>query len=293
MVAAVIGLAVVAQVGTGAKRPTTLPKGHPATRVAIDPTPPAGERVAMGEGVELFVPEGTRVDRAEGVDLVVHLHGAAWAPQQQFVRSGREGVLVTVTLRGLSSVYGGRFKETGSFGKLLGEAEGALAKEAGKAVKVRRVTVTSFSAGYGGVREFLKDPAAFERIDEIVLADSLHTGFVGDVNRRKLEEPLMEPFVRFAREAAGGRKVMVVSHSEVRPAGYASTTETADYLIRAVGGRRQKVDEPWPGVMRVVSRYEKGNLRMLGFAGEDHVGHLHAIGLLLGVGDHVGRFKER
>ena len=52
----------------------------------------------------------------------------------------------------------------------------------------------------------------------------------------------MDGFRRFALEAAAGRKTFVLTHSAQVPEGYASTTETADFLIRAVGGEPEKTD---------------------------------------------------
>ena len=94
----------------------------------------------------------------------------------------------------------------------------------------------------------------------------------------------MEGFLKFAREAAAGRKCMILSHSAQRPEGYASTTETADYLISQLGGKRQDVSEAWAGGLQLTSRFRTGRLEIYGFAGDagtDHLKHLQNFALWL------------
>jgi hypothetical protein len=65
---------------------------------------------------------------------------------------------------------------------------------------------------------------------------TLRAKYAGDPAAHRVDTELMAGFVRFAREAAAGRKAMLLTHSAQVPEGYASTTETADFLIAAVGG---------------------------------------------------------
>src|SRR5439155_17250581 len=81
--------------------------------------------------------------------------------------------------------------------------------------RVRRVIVSSFSAGFGGVREMLKDPATFARIDALVMADSLYAGYAGDPAKRQVDPKLMEGFVKFAEDAAAAKKWFILSHCDL------------------------------------------------------------------------------
>jgi hypothetical protein len=90
----------------------------------------------------------------------------------------------------------------------------------------------------------------------------------------------MEGFRRFALEAAAGRKTFVLTHSAQVPEGYGSTTETADFLIRAVGGAAEPTDVPWTDTWRQTRRFARGRFLVLGFAGAepaDHLAHLRNI----------------
>jgi len=237
---------------------------------------PPGQRFQLTDG-QLFIPEGFK-PAGGAADLTIHLHGTALRAELNLARTKQPGVSVTVTLPGLSGVYTEKFRDPAVFRRILEETRSKVADAAGAPeLGVAPVTITSFSAGFGGVRELLKNPEAFARIDTLVMADSIYAGFTGDRARREVDPANMEGFVRFAREAVEGRKRMLVSHTELLTPNYASTAETADYLIKQLGGAREKVSEAWPGELQLQSRFVKGKLKIYGFAGDagpDHMKHL-------------------
>ena len=88
----------------------------------------------------------------------------------------------------------------------------------------------------------------------------------------------------FARAAARGEKSMLIAHSEIFPGTFASTTETADWTIRALGLRRTAVLQWGPRGMQQLSEVRQRGFRVLGFAGTtapDHIDQLHAMPELL------------
>lgn len=235
---------------------------------------------------ELFVPVGLQAGDGP-IDLLVHLHGSAELMERQLPRIGGRTVLVSLSLNGLSSVYTRQFADPAVFLKLIDEAAKRSAAAVGsESIAFRRVIVSSFSAGFGGVREMLKSEDCYRRIDTLVMADSIYAGYVEDSREKGVDPKLMAGFLRFAREAKEGRKQLVISHSELQPDGYASTAETADYLIRELGLMRQvpqqKLEENWT----CQSRCEQAGLHILGFSGTmgtDHMQHLRNIGRLWAV----------
>jgi len=250
--------------------------------VAGQPPPePPGRRADLTVG-RLFVPETYRADPA-GIHLVLHLHGAHWAAEQALVESGWNAVMVSAVLNGLSGVYAEQFRDPAVFRSILTEVC-AHAGDVGLPADapITRVTVTSFSAGFGGVRELLKHDDLYERIDALVMADSIHAGFVGDPALRQVDPVAMEGFLRFARDAAAGRKTMVISHSEIRPDTYASTTETADYLLSQLGATREPCSDEWAPGLTCTSRFERAGFHLFGFMGTtapDHMHHFHHLSL--------------
>ncbi len=241
---------------------------------------PVGQRFDLKGEATLFVPEGYRPHDGV-VDVVLHLHGAPRVIEAALVESKWPVVLIEFNRKGLSSVYSAPFRDPKLFPMLLDGTLNAI-KEAklAETPKLGRVAVSSFSAGFGGVRELLKVPEHFERIDTLILADSLYCGYEGDPALHKVNPKLMAGFRRFAIEAAAGKKTMVVTHSSQVPEGYASTTETADDLIRTVDGKaspaRLDRGNGWVQVREV----RNGGLTILGFEGtgpEDHMRHLRRI----------------
>lgn len=241
---------------------------------------PAKFRQVRAEGVVVSLPTGWEKSGAE-VPVWLHLHGAPETVEAQFAALGVPGVLANVTLPGLSKVYADRFAAVGSLTAVLETVEKTLRSAApGTAWRAGRLTVSSFSAGFGGVRAMLRDEAAFARIAALVMADSIYCGYAGDPAAKKVDEELMMGFARFAAEAAAGRKRLVISHSAQVPEGYASTTETADYLITKLGGTREIRTETWAGGLALESDFRQGACEILGFAGaapEDHMRHLRAM----------------
>jgi hypothetical protein len=243
--------------------------------LAAEPTAPNGMRIQLTDG-RLFVPEGFEISDG-GIDLTLQLHGSDSVAETNFIRAKRRGVLVTVMLKGLSSVYTERFKDPKVFARLLDEAQAELVKLGLPKKPWRHVTVSSFSAGYGGVREVLKDEKAFARIDAIVLADSLYAGYVVSGAERRVDPGQMAGFLRYAKKATAGEKWMIISHCQLQPDGYASTGETADYLLAEMSLKREMVSEKWPGGLELLSRCRAKHFEVYAFEGKtgaDHVRHV-------------------
>ena len=243
---------------------------------------PAGFRTKLTLG-ELYIPEGMRA--LDGpIDLLFHLHGSTELMERNLQQSGLRAVLVTVSLNGLSSVYTKQFREPKAFLLLVDEATTKAASPVGaNGLVFKRVILSSFSAGFGGVRELLKLPDCYQRIDAIVMADSIYSGYLGDSRERGVDPDLMQGFLQFAEDAVANRKQMTISHCQLQPDGYASTEETADYLIRKLMLERQACDEMWSDHWHCRSKCERSGLHIFGFTGTegvDHMRHLRNIGHL-------------
>jgi hypothetical protein len=79
-------------------------------------------------------------------------------------------------------------------------------------------------------------------------------------------------------------KRFLVTHSEIFPGTFASTTETADWLLHSLGLRRKPVLRWGPRGMQQLSAVRAGRFELLGFAGNsapDHIDQLHAMPELL------------
>ena len=206
--------------------------------------------------------------------LVIHFHGAPWLAERSVRERSQSAAVIAIQLGSGSGVYASPMKEPGRFQALLAEARKAANAD------FRPITLTSFSAGYGAIREILRDPANAKVVDAIVLMDSLHTGYVSGSTPGPLEEDLLKPFVDFARQAVAGRKRMIMTHSEVFPGTFASTTETAEYLLTKLKLKAPPVLRTGPIGMQQVSRVRAGKFEVYGFAGNsapDHIDHFQAM----------------
>ena len=236
----------------------------------------------LGKPVELFVPAGTR--RESALRLVVHFHGAAFLPHHAVARLGAGHLSAVVHLAPGSGVYDRTFSDPAVYDSLVA----AIVRETGDALgggaRFTHVTLSGFSAGHGAIRAILREPRHFGRVDAVLLLDGLHTGYIPDTlvlaKGGTLDETKLEVLVRFAGAAARGEKRMLITHSEIFPGTFASTTETTDHLIRALALRRTPVLLWGPVGMQQLSEVRQGGLEILGFAGNsapDHTDHFHAM----------------
>ena len=242
--------------------------------------PTDGERIDLGDGAILFL-AGDYQPSGNKVHVLIHLHGASTVIEPAFQRFGKNVVMIEVNRNGLSGVYTKAFADGLLFPKMIKAMLKVVAeKKLVKNPQVGRVVLSTFSAGFGGAREMMKTPAIYNQIDAMILADSLYCGYDGDPATKKVSASLMAGFEKFARDAAEGRKVMILTHSAQKPEGYASTTETADVLIEAVGAMcEDRTIDRGDGWVQTRS-CTKGKFMVRGFTGTeaaDHMRHLRRI----------------
>ena len=199
-------------------------RAHPRLK---QETPP-GRRETLELGT-LFVPAKLKFKGT--LPLFVHFHGGTWLPEVAAAKEGRRAVL-SVQIGAGSGRYADAFADPQRFGRLIQEIETRLA------TRVNPLVLTSWSAGTGAIREILKSPESYTRVAAILIIDGMHTGYVDGKpgpQESQLETDKLGVFVQFARDAVAGKKMMIVTHSEIFPGTFASTTETADYLAGQLG----------------------------------------------------------
>ena len=239
-----------------------------------------------GRPVDLLVPDGA--SGRDAPDLVIHFHGAAWLPHQAVASLGRPVLSAVVNLGAGSGAYHRAYDHSAAFDSLLASIAREAGASAGLPVRFGRITLTGFSAGHGAIRAILREPRHFAAVNAVLLLDGMHTAYVPERTVLEaggaLDTTNLVAFADFARAAMRGEKRFVVTHSEIFPGTFASTTETTDWLLRAVGLGRTAVLQWGPRGMQQLSEARSGGLQVLGFAGNtapDHVDHLHAMPELL------------
>jgi hypothetical protein len=226
-----------------------------------------GEQFTAGRAEVLITP---RAAAAREADLLIHFHGAAWLPFQAGLSTDRPLVVAVLNIGQGGGAYDRAFSDPATFDSLVDDIR--------KHITIHHVYLSGFSAGYGAVRAILRSRAS--AIDGILLLDGLHTSYIPDrkpvFEGGKLDSAPLQPFLDFARSG----KRFVFSHSEIFPGTFASTTETADWLVRELGLKRTPVIRWGPRGMQQLSEVRAGNLLIMGFAGNsapDHVDQFHAM----------------
>lgn len=249
-----------------------------------------------GGKLQVYWPTGTlgspNHDRLQAFDLLIHFHGDARVVSGQWRAAGLERkqvVLAVINFHGLSSAYSTPFRSDRSlFDGILTTTVNTLRHNAviEESAAVRDIYVSSFSAGYGAVREIMKSPSAFTRLDGYVAADSIYASIVeNQLPARHVDPSQMQDFLRFAQAAAQDQKQFILSHSALTTP-YASTVETAQYLIDEVGEMKPLGDSerlPFDPVWKPTGSVRRGRFVVHAFdgeQGEDHLEHLRRIGAL-------------
>jgi hypothetical protein len=241
--------------------------------------------------VEVFVPDRMPDRAVSSPDrtLLVHLFGAAHVPFGAVTMKRDNYVVAAINLGGGSSAYERPLSDTSAWNRLMREIRQQSFARTG--VRIDRVIVSAFSAGYGGVRALLSDSTVAAGIDGVILLDGLHTSYIPErvvlAEGGVLDTARLVPFLGYAQRAKAGKAGMIITHSEIFPGTFASTTETTDWVINRLGLKRTPVLAWGPVGMQQISEVRVGGLAILGFAGNtgpDHIDHLHGLsGFLSGL----------
>ena len=240
----------------------------------------AGKRIPLKtlNGATLFVSPKYRADRS--APLIVHFHGAPWLVERHIAKALPRAALITVQLGAGSSTYGKPFADAELLPKLLAEVRNEL----GVKNAWSSITLTGFSAGYGAVRAILRQSENYKLINRVLLLDGIHASYEpegkGLTDGGKISPADLDSFVEFAKDAVAGKKTFVLTHSEIVPGAYASTTECVDYLLGQAGLKRKSIRKKGPMGMAQLSSAGKRGFYVFGYAGDtapDHVDHLHAM----------------
>jgi len=236
-----------------------------------------------------LTPKGDFIDADGGVDLIFHFNAAILA-EKSWRRSDANAVIVSQAF----STYGtGAYEDACSdqarFGRMVTEVLAGIARTSHRDnLHARRITLVGWSAGFAAVGKILSVPRYFDMVDGVVLLDGLHAQYSlrpgetkgPNMGSAKVNVAQLGTFIRFAVDAAQGKKQMIITHTQILTPDYASTTESSDALVREVGVTNAATDETLFG-MHLRTRAHKKNLHVLGFTGgnpEDHLKHLHSVG---------------
>lgn len=235
--------------------------------------------LTSGQFAQLFIPDYYVKPADDSIMLVFHFHSASWAAEDQVYKSRVNAVLFNIHLGGLSSPYQNYFTTQTNFQKILDtclsviKTNGVIPNP-----KIKYLILSSFSAGYAGVREIFKNTSYYNKINALTLADGLHSN--SDPGTMATQ---MKDFLQFAKDARDKKKIMILTHSSIPTSGYESTTKTADYLISGIGASRVNFSA-FDEIGNQTSKCDTGYFRLKGYTGQtadDHMKHLYAMNKML------------
>ncbi|MEA2736093.1 MAG: hypothetical protein QOE14_2544 [Humisphaera sp.] len=236
---------------------------------------------------KIFIPSTYQQRPGNVADLLVHFHGDPQTYWNNAKYANLNTVIVTVNYNGLSSVYSTPFSNPALFGNLMNEALTKVRAEADfpDTLNWDKVGVSSFSAGFGAVREILQEAAYRGEIDSLLAADSLYATTAADGT--PLDSQMVD-YKTFATAAKNGTKTFIYSHSQVvtnvgtNP--YESTYECADELMQHLGITPTAISANGLGTLNFYRKAQVGNFKLWGATGADgdsHLEHLRYIGEFL------------
>lgn len=245
---------------------------HTRAHLRLPAQRPAGRREKLSLGT-LFVPAKLQSKRHAPVLFFFHAQGLV--PELAAARNHM--VVVSAVLGAGSRVYAKPFLDRTRFGKLLQEAE----TRAG--MKLGPITLGGWSAGCGAIRQIMSTPEYYDQVANTIMIDGIHTSYVtgkpGPLESQIDPQPL-QIFIKLAHDAIEGKKHVIITHSEIFPGTFASTTETSDYILNALGLHSRAVLKWGPMGTQELSEVRVGKFLMVGFAGNsapDHVDELYSL----------------
>lgn len=241
-----------------------------------DILPPGTQTDLYGDGkYTLYIPPNWKPSRE--LSLTIHFHGASWFAIQEHLRRGLNEPLLAVYAGEGSSVYQRAFQDPDSWSTVLSHVMSELKTPAD--TKIGRIDVTSFSAGYGAVRELLKQELPQKHIRRIILADSMYASFTSPEDKTPLKSQI-EPYLSFARAAIKGEKSFVITYSQVPTDTYANSAACGRELVKQLGLKfspppfsKQATERLYPDYL-LLETLDKGGLHIWGYAGTDAQAHM-------------------
>lgn len=268
-----------------------IPPPMPVRPIFEDQSLWEGEVLELSDGdlsMTLYIPSAWSPSDDQG--LWIHFHTTTWHMIQEHVRRGVARPLLVFNNGQGSSRYRAPFLDTERLGRWISLVSDELG------VEVKWLEMTSFSAGYGGIREIVQVPEYLSLIRRVVLFDSMYAGFETEGEREPTRAQI-DSWVPLARHAIEGDKTFVFTFSRILPEDFAASFECAWALADRVGGQMTAVQ---PGTLAatldsdhpLIERFDRGNFHLWGYDGIDapaHLTHVRHIAPLLNALDLVGR----
>lgn len=273
-------------VPTASSAPAAEVLANPASSSMSAPLVPPSERAdahfdrswraPLAGGLLMFPPS---FESADGqYDLVLHLNGNTDLVEQSYGAAGVNAVIAILNLGVGSGLYEERFADPAGLRLILSRAQSVMKARGLKNPRLRRIGLSSWSSGFGGVFKILGHEEFFNRINAVVLIDSIHCGYSPYTKQLKPEQ--IGPMRKFSEKAVRGEALLTIVHSEIETYGYHNAHRTTDFLLDWVHVRRRptRVGQPLPTIEAMKNVVPNAYMRPLSALTEAHQGEMHVRG---------------
>jgi hypothetical protein len=258
--------------------PSELPSGAPENPAAMEEAASEGCSFAdRGFGSygtwttltlgKVLIPPGGGVRDDGSYDLLMHFHGAE--PVRKELAPEELGLVIYALDNGTaSSHYERPFASNEAFPALLSAIDRVVGQASGrKDVHAAHIAVSSWSAGSGAVEQIVIRHA--DRLGALLLLDSLYSGY--GPGRHTLAHGQLPSMVGFAKAALAGGAALLLTYSAVATSGYASSSETATFLLGELGRSAKPIESTDP--FGLTATLDEGHLTVRGYTGADKSAH--------------------
>ncbi len=238
----------------------------------------------LPKDVDVFVPEKDM--HGKKFDLLLHFHGANYVVRYAATRYPGHFITASVTLGSGSSVYGRPFRDSTRFPTLIDSIKSEVAARLHRGIKLRRIILSGWSAGYGAVRQILSTSDNYNMVSAVLLQDGIHASYIPDgvplAEGGRIDSLDLQTFLKLAADASrpSSKKKFLITHSEIFPGTFVSTTEASHYILSRLGIKEIPVLRWGPLGMQQLSIARRGHFAVYGFAGNtapDHIDHFESL----------------
>lgn len=240
----------------------------PATPITGGTTHP----ITVGESTAtLFIPDSFKPGKP--TPFWIHFHTADWFIIQEYQRAGYETPILNFNLGQGSSVYGKPFIEKGTLQPFLKQAEELLHS------KLDSLNFTSFSAGFGAVRNLIQDPEILGQLKTVIQCDSIYGSLdPAKADQRKVLPEHVKIWQPLIDRAIANNTTVIMTTSQITPETYAGSWEVVQAVVEANGGKMQLADpnspqakDPRYPLLRI---FNKGSWYVWSYEGTDAMAHM-------------------
>lgn len=226
-----------------------------------------------GSTATLFIPDSFKP--AKSIDLWAHFHSADWYVISEYQRTDFRDPLLVFNLGQGSTVYGKPFVDKGVFEEWIKEALKLLP---GSPTQVKGLHLTSFSAGFGAVRNIIPDERVCKLLKTVILGDSFYGSLETTEPERKVLPTHVDIWQPLVDQALSGKTTVIITTSQITPETYAGTWEVSRAVAEKNGVPSIPINQSGPAendpTQPLLSRFEKGRLYIWNYAGETSLAHM-------------------